>query len=144
LEGHAQMQSLNLGNQERTTKSVLLVDDDPGVRLSCMIILRHAGFDVYATASADEAHKAWQAAVKPFDLLVTDFNMPGLTGVELAESLRTLKADLGIVLISGLSVEEVQPPEGMVFLQKPFAYQTFIDTVSLCQEKGCRFAECHS
>jgi CheY-like chemotaxis protein/two-component sensor histidine kinase len=80
---------------------VLLVDDDEVVRLVCAELLRRAGHTVTALAQADEALGAVRADPGAFDLVVTDYNMPQVSGVQLAESLRVLAPSVPVVLISG-------------------------------------------
>lgn len=68
--------------------SLLLVDDDPSLRQSLAFILRQAGYQVTAAATAEEALQTLSAG--PFDLILTDLRMPGMDGIEF---LRTLRKD---------------------------------------------------
>jgi two-component system cell cycle sensor histidine kinase/response regulator CckA len=92
------------------------------------LILKKAGYSVVDASCADQAQVAWGQVA--FDILVTDYDMPGRNGVELAELLRSQKPDLNVVLISGLSLEGVMLPCGVRFLQKPFTTADFLKTLS--------------
>jgi FixJ family two-component response regulator len=78
---------------------VFIVDDDPSVRKSLARLIRAAGYDVEALASAREF-----LARSPYDgasCLVLDVRMPGLTGLELQEALAAAEPGCPIVFITG-------------------------------------------
>jgi len=79
---------------------VLLVDDEPLVRLSTADALADEGFAVAEAASGEEA-LALLAADPEFDCVVTDYLMPGLNGVDLARRLREHYPRLPVMLLSG-------------------------------------------
>lgn len=104
-------------------RKVLLVDDDH----SCLamlgsLILESAGVAPCYAMSGEEALKVMQE--KEFDLIITDFNMPGMNGIELAEQAQEIAPSTPIILNSGaLSPEIVQRAKdcGVVgVLEKPF------------------------
>ena len=80
---------------------VLLVDDDEVVRLVSTELLRRDGQMVTAVAQAADALAAVGADARRFDLVVTDYNMPLVSGVQLAEALHAVAPTLPVVLISG-------------------------------------------
>jgi CheY-like chemotaxis protein len=100
------------------------------------MVLKRAGFVVVDAASADQALSVWAQAPRPFDVLVTDYNMPGRNGVELAELLHARKPDLGVVLISGMSSEDLDLPFGISFLQKPFHPSELLESIRLSIQLG--------
>jgi two-component system phosphate regulon response regulator PhoB len=65
---------------------VLVVDDDPGVQNVLCCLLRASGFGVQAVASAEEAFDKLRE--EPADVLVLDWNLPGMSGVEFCKRLR--------------------------------------------------------
>src|SRR4029079_11807755 len=71
----------------RGTETVLLVEDEGGVRALTRHVLQSAGYMVLEAADAAEAVRQAQAHAGPVHLLVTDVVMPGLGGRELAERL---------------------------------------------------------
>ena len=91
---------------------VLYVDDDEVVRLVVERLLQRAGLRVTAMATASDALKALQAAPAAFDLVVTDFNMPGSSGLELAAEVARLRPDLPVVIASGYVSDELRRGAG--------------------------------
>ncbi len=100
-------------------ESVLLVDDDEGVRAVAKVVLESVGYGVLEAASGDEAARLAKA-VPSIDLLVTDMVLPGLTGRKLMARLRAVRPDLPVVLVSGYPQPECAPEAGTQFVKKPF------------------------
>ena len=79
--------------------SILVVDDEPGVRSSISGVLRDEGFDVYTADSGEEClDKANGAA---YDVIVLDIWLPGLDGLTTLQRLRERQIDSQVVIISG-------------------------------------------
>lgn len=78
----------------RTTLA-LVVDDHPASRLLLAEQLRLLGIDSVCAADGNEALARHAATGRPFDLVLTDFNMPGMTGHELVHALRRRERELG-------------------------------------------------
>jgi CheY-like chemotaxis protein len=79
--------------------SILLVDDDPLFRSATKRVLALAGHAVVESATAEEALAQVEATA--FDLVLTDVNMPGMTGLDLLRRVRQRDALVSIVLITG-------------------------------------------
>jgi two-component system, cell cycle sensor histidine kinase and response regulator CckA len=79
--------------------SVLIVDDEPGIRLYVERVLTTAGYRTTVAADCTEAI-AFAAGAK-FDLLLTDVMMPDMTGAALAARLREGDADLKVLYLTG-------------------------------------------
>jgi FixJ family two-component response regulator len=99
----------------RYSKSVLLVDDDPADRALFGRDLSRLGFDVIQTGSVDEA----MAAIVGGNIgcLVTDQIM-SVSGQELASLASGVRADLGVVFLSGAFDPREPVPAGAVFIRK--------------------------
>ncbi len=80
---------------------VLLVDDETTVRRVAHRMLERGGFRVTSTASGEEALARFRARPDGFDAVFTDFNMPGMTGIELARAIHSVRASMPIILASG-------------------------------------------
>lgn len=80
---------------------ILYVDDDDSLLFLARRLLRRAGLDVVTSRNPDDALGQVRAEPQRFDLVVTDVNMPGMSGVDMAQALRTLRPDLPVVLMSG-------------------------------------------
>ena len=80
-------------------RTILLVEDDDLIRANTAETLQDAGFVVVHAVTAEEAMTALQTA--QIDVLVTDLNLPGESGVELAGRARQLRPTLSIVFATG-------------------------------------------
>jgi len=71
-------------------KRILIVDDEPNIRMSLEMRLSKAGYEVELAANGQEALVAYQRSVikKPFNLILLDIIMPGLSGLEVLEMIR--------------------------------------------------------
>lgn len=104
------------------SERILLVDDERAIVDACTMGLGRAGYHVAATTSP---HEAIELAIKePFDLLLTDIMMPGMSGVELLRTVKHLYPDIAGVMITGhgtmeASIEALRAG-ATGFLLKPF------------------------
>jgi PAS domain S-box-containing protein len=105
----------------RAAKAVgtaLLVDDEDLVRMSTADMLMDLGYQVVEVGSAEEALHLVAEGLAP-DLLVTDHLMPGMSGADLARELKSRRADLPILLVTGYAdAEGIEP--SLPRLTKPF------------------------
>ena len=98
--------------------TILVVEDQPATAQVTRILLESWGYRVFETHESDEALRVF-GEEPDIHLLLTDINMPGMNGSQLAGELRRRKPNLGVVLMSGdLAAESL--PRGCAFLQKPF------------------------
>ncbi|OWK29875.1 blue-light-activated protein [Sphingomonas mucosissima] len=97
---------------------VLLVDDEDVVRMTTADMLLDLGYRVTEVASAEEAMRLIERG-DPFDLLITDHLMPGLTGAELARAVRQRRPGMPVLLVSGYAEREDVGPD-LPRLTKPF------------------------
>jgi PAS domain S-box-containing protein len=103
--------------------TILVAEDDPAVRNLVVAALGHEGYRVLHGASAEEALAIAAAETGAIDLLLTDANMPGMSGIELASAFHRQRRDVPVILMSGYTEEALapsglQPP--MTLLLKPF------------------------
>ena len=116
------------------TETVLLVEDEPGVRRLAIRVLEKQG---YRVLSADTAAAALRVASSstPIDLLLTDIVMPGQSGPDLAAQLSAELPELKILFMSGYSenrlLDASQRPAG-AFLKKPFTPSVLAQRVREC------------
>ncbi|SEJ86599.1 PAS domain S-box-containing protein [Sphingomonas sp. OV641] len=97
---------------------VLLVDDEEAVRITTADMLVDLGYRVTEAASGEEALQRISRG-EPFDLMVTDHLMPGLTGAELARAARRQRPGMAVLLVSGFAEREDVGPD-LLRLTKPF------------------------
>ncbi len=112
-------------------RTVLLVDDDPLVLASTAAMLEDLG---HAAIEAESGRHALDvlgdgAAV---DLVITDYAMPGMTGLQLADELRRIRPGLPVLLASGYA-ELPGAPAGLPRLSKPFGQPALAQAI----ERGC-------
>lgn len=100
---------------------VLLVEDDEAVSRVYVKALRRGGFDVLSTTNAQEARELFQR--ETIDLVLSDINMPGMSGVELLKHLRAEDLDVPVILMTGApeisSASEAVALGAMRYLTKP-------------------------
>ena len=87
---------------------VLYVDDDEVVSLTATALLQRAGFEVQAAASGEAAVALLRTTEPAFDIVITDFNMPGLSGLAVAELVPQISPGTRVMLTSGLVTDELQ------------------------------------
>lgn len=111
-------QSTGRGVAHRGTGIALLVDDEDLVRMSTAHMLSDLGYEVVEARSAEEALAMVRDGFAP-DIVVTDHLMPGMTGAELVDILRTERPTLRTLIVSGYAEAAGIGPD-MPRLTKPF------------------------
>ena len=114
-------------------ETVFVVDDDAGILGIMEEVLASEGFVVHSFTDPKEALKAFSAQESKATLLVTDFCMNSMNGLELTEKLRLEQPDLKSILVSGITTDEAlkkMPATADRFLRKPFALNRLVDTVN--------------
>jgi PAS domain S-box-containing protein len=89
-------------------RHVLYVDDDQALVFLVERVLRRKGFTVTSFTDPFEAQAALTARAQDFDLLVTDYNMPGFSGLDLLRAAKALRPDLPVALASGYVTPEIE------------------------------------
>ncbi|MEQ1569282.1 MAG: PAS domain S-box protein [Myxococcota bacterium] len=104
------------------TGRILLIDDDPEVLDVLGDSLRAHGYRVVPAASGEAALALTDDELAEFDLVVTDYRMPGRVGTEVAAALIGRRASLKVIVISGHlpEVDRRSLPRAVSFLEKPF------------------------
>jgi CheY-like chemotaxis protein len=109
------------GGQE----TLLLVEDEEGVRKMVRIALERSGYTVLIAANGPEALELAREHVGPIDVLITDMVMPRMHGNELAQKLTAERPGMPVIYMSGYPGDvfraTASPDTEASFLQKPFA-----------------------
>lgn len=121
----------------RTRKHILLVDDEMGFLFTASLFLRRAGYRVKVAENGREALTMFLEAHRgdePFDLLVTDIRMPGMSGSELIDAIRLSAIPVPIFAITSyLNAElasELKSKGCETVIEKPFQPQELTDHIS--------------
>ena len=109
---------------------VLYVDDDRAVMQSMTCLLEHQGFSVEGFSDQAAALEAVREKINQFDLIVTDYNMPCISGLEFAKFVRALREDLPIVIITGLIDDTLRTEAARIGVKELFAKP--ISLMSFC------------
>jgi formate/nitrite transporter len=113
-------------------RTMLVIDDESIVRESCRRIFSEQGFDVITTASAREA--LGYVTDRAFDVILCDWKMPEMDGVDVVEVLDKRSPDTAIIMISGYpSLEratEVMKRGALDYVAKPFTPEEIIGAVN--------------
>jgi signal transduction histidine kinase len=114
-------------------ETILLVEDEPGIRALVRKILSREHYHVLEASSGEEALSIALSHAGSIQLLLTDVMLPGIGGRQLAEGLRATLPELRIVYISGYTDDDALRtgmfPPGSMFLQKPFTLNALISKV---------------
>jgi two-component system cell cycle sensor histidine kinase/response regulator CckA len=101
-------------------KTILLVDDDSAV-LNCVSeILADSKYNVLTAGSGSEALQQSRNYTGEISLLLSDFQMPGMSGVDLATEMTFDRPHIKVLLMSGFAEGMLVLNEGWHFLAKPF------------------------
>ena len=112
-------------------KKILVVDDNEMLcRLSCDI-LRTEGYHAVPAVNATEALEAFER--EDFDLVVTDFLMPGMSGLDLARTIRDKNPKFPIIVMS--AYEPVKCEHVTLWLPKEFLFPHLLEKVRSCLEE---------
>jgi PAS domain S-box-containing protein len=109
------------------TQTVLVVDDEQGLRELARRLLRRLGYTVLVAADADEALQLFEGSPS-IDVLLTDVVMPGASGPELTKRLIEQRPALKVIYMSGYAEDAIAQhgvlEPGIAFLNKPFTSET--------------------
>jgi signal transduction histidine kinase/ActR/RegA family two-component response regulator len=114
--------------------SVLFVDDEEMLVEMNRVRLGRLGYKVTATTSSPEALKIFNEDPAAFDLLITDYTMPHMTGIELAEKILRIRKNFPVILCTGVGEEPVVNTARAAgiggFLPKPFGVREIASLIA--------------
>ena len=123
------------------SRRILVADDDEDIRYLLSTVLAGAGYDVNAVS---DGQQAWEALLHGhYDLLVTDNDMPRLTGIELIGRIRKAGMSLPVIIASGSfpmeSVRDYPEIQMAAVLPKPFAAFQLLNAVRHVLQASCGY-----
>ena len=112
-------------------ETILVVDDDPGVLRIVVAILESASFRVLSADNGAGAIELAKETEGRIDLLLSDVDMPLLSGPDLGEALKKVRPDLHVMLMSGGPKGNLLVLNyGWAFIQKPFVAKKLVEMVT--------------
>jgi len=112
----------------RGKETILIVEDEPTVRVVAERALKARGYALLTASSAEEAESLFSAHPGRISLLLTDVVLPGINGPKLYDRLRIAKPGLKVLYMSGhtgnATVHQGVLDAGVAFMQKPFTLET--------------------
>jgi len=103
-----------------TQKTILVVDDNPEILQFVSEFLAASVFNVLTATNGQDALRQAKDYQSEIHLLLTDFEMPGMSGIELATKMTLDRPQLQVLLMSGYNGGMLVLNEGWHFLAKPF------------------------
>src|SRR5262249_19132938 len=119
--------------------TVLVVEDEPGVRMLAKKVLERAGYRVLTAKDGQDGVEVVRQEGPCLDAVLLDLTMPVMGGLEALEEMRRLRVDLPVVLMSGYSAQELRQrytdKHLAGFVQKPFAIEDLVRAVAAAGAK---------
>jgi CheY-like chemotaxis protein len=129
LSGEPQKEKPIAGGRE----TILAVEDEPGVRNLASDFLKAGGYHILEAAEGADALKLVNAHPGKIDILLTEMVMPGMSGAELAETLKKIRPGIRVIYMSSYAEfsdkNGERTPESARVLQKPFSRKTLLEKV---------------
>jgi CheY-like chemotaxis protein len=118
-------------DREETASEILLVDDSESLREITTAVLRERGFAVTPAAGGAEALAMMERDPNRFDLIVTDFAMPLVSGLDVIRFARNLRSGWPAIIVSGYADAAAmkERPDDVPLLGKPYSDQALVDTI---------------
>lgn len=113
-------------------KRILLVDDSEENLKVIKKSLEHLGFEVVVETDGIKAIKLFKKNYKRFDIVITDYMMPGIKGIEMAAQIKKIKKDIAIILMSGYVDESDISYKSIVdvFVAKPMELSKLLEAIN--------------
>jgi len=86
---------------------VLFIDDEPGIVRAARRMLERLGYRVSAFERPELALQAFRDGPTGFDVVMSDFTMPGITGMDLASQIHEVRPDLPVIITTGLGRSDI-------------------------------------
>ncbi len=116
------------GGNLKGHEKILFVEDDENLLNFGKTVLSEYGYQVITAANANDALELAKKT-DGIELLITDYLMPRMNGMQLYEKINELIPNINVILISGYSQKHIASNENFGFLQKPFSVQNLLSKV---------------
>ena len=150
---HAGIETVSTATpSERLAFEILLVDDDPPILSTLSSLLADSSHHVTTALGGEKALDVLHQ--KPFDLVITDLNMPGVDGITVLRRAKEIGSNTKVIIMTGsvlpTSTLRLVFREANGFLPKPFSLTELYRTVALClgsedlSSRPCKQTPCNS
>lgn len=114
-----------------TPSTILLIDDDDCIRRLCLRILKKLNFQSLEAGTGQAGYDLFEDPANSVDVVLLDLNLPDGSGLEWAEKLQALQADLPVIFFSGTNhtPDMNNRDSNRFFLKKPFTPETMSDVL---------------
>ena len=109
-------------------KTILLAEDEETVRLFLRLHLETAGYKVLCASNGPEALSKLRVGTD-VDLILSDMEMPVMSGLDVARNLRAMSIDIPLILMCGRDASLPYDPKPAAILQKPFSQSLLLSTI---------------
>jgi len=128
------------GFEERSSGTILLIDDEDAIRTATHRLLRREGYTVLEASSGEEALGLFRSIGGMLDAVILDLNMPAMSGGEVLQHMRHLRPEIRVVVWSGLPAEvarkHINGMNGVTFVEKPAQLADFPGILSRILREG--------
>ena len=125
--------------------TILVVDDEPGIRQMLQILFRREGFTVVTAPGVNRAVEAINQSPQPFPVIVTDLAMPDGAGLDVLAAAKARSQSTEVLMLTAFSTLEnaiaAMRAGAYDFLQKPFASEELLNLVAKALEKQALIEE---
>jgi two-component system OmpR family response regulator len=124
-----------------STKHLLVVDDEPVIRELVAYYLKNEGYTFSFAHDGEDGIRQFRENVGSIDAVISDWNMPGMTGDEMAAGIKEAAADVPVLLISGYAGTKLDRTCFDGYLPKPFTKDRLIAALKSAVESAGRRAQ---
>jgi DNA-binding NtrC family response regulator len=118
--------------------NIAIVDDDPGIREIFTMMISHLGYSSSAFESGTSFVRALAKDNLSFDLVLMDYKMPEMNGIEASKIIQRYRPDLKFVLITAYDfVEKEALANGFLYMRKPLSMETFSKLLNRWKQTLC-------
>jgi DNA-binding NtrC family response regulator len=117
------------------TETILLIEDEPGLRAAAREFLELKGYTVLEASSGTDAVRIANDYKLPIQVVLTDLVMPGMSGTEAVKEIKQRHVNARVVYMSGYTDRALSPEamaDGAVFIQKPFSLDSLAQKLADC------------
>jgi DNA-binding NtrC family response regulator len=125
-------------------KKILLIDDDEWIRDSLSLFFESEGCELLALETAEEGEEV--LSKQPYDIIIADYKLPGMNGLEFFEHIKTQGSPVVKILITAYGSEEVMNEANTIgivnIMEKPLTTTAIVETLSKLITKDQQKHQC--